>query len=494
MERSSGVLMHISSLPGEFGIGTFGKEAYNFVDFLEKSGQKYWQLLPLGPTGFGDAPYSSFSAFAGNKFFIDFNQLAEEGLLEKKDFEGIDFGNNIEKVDYEKVNEMHDKILRLSYERNYNRLEDVIKTFCNENTNWIEDYALFMALKKENNLRGWKEWNIDIKSRKPEVLNYWKNELQDEIKYIYYVQYLFFEQWIKLRKYANEKGIKVIGDIPIYVAEDSADAWVNSDIFELDEDRNPINIAGCPPDGFSVTGQLWGNPLYKWDVLEERNFDWWVERIAANYKMFDVIRIDHFKGLESYWSVPYEDDSAINGKWMIGPGEKLFNAIKEELGELNIIAEDLGFLTQETIDLRNNLELPGMKILIFGFYSQSGDDMFLPHNYENNFIAYTGTHDNETVMGWIKSTDPEVVDYAFDYLGIDKNKTEEYHWEFVRAAWSSVADLAIAPMQDLLGLDNSARMNIPSTIGGNWEWRVKKEDLSDELAKKINKITRIYGR
>ena len=494
MERSSGILMHISSLPNKYGIGTFGKSAYDFVDFLYESSQKYWQILPLNPTGYGNSPYSSFSSFAGNYLFIDIDILIEEGMLSKEDLEGLDFGQNKEKVDYEKVISTKNMLLKKAYENKYNKITDEIEKFRKTNKEWIDDFALFMALKNQFDYVAWNKWDDDIKSRNKKAVEFYKKELKDEINFWVFTQYLFFQQWNELKIYANNLDIKIIGDIPIYVAEDSVDTWVHSDIFHLDNDLIPISVAGCPPDGFSDTGQLWGNPIYRWDVLEKRKFDWWISRIKSCYKMYDIIRIDHFKGIECYWSIPYGSETAATGEWVKGPREKLFNAIRKQVGKIDIIAEDLGYVTEETIQLRDKFCFPGMKILLFAFYSKDSKDAFLPHNYRSNFISYTGTHDNETVMGWIKSTDEEIVEYALEYLGINKNDTKEYHWGFIRAVWSSVADLAIVPMQDFLGLDNSARMNIPSTVGGNWEWRAKKEVFTEELSQKIKKLTNIYGR
>lgn len=348
-----------------------------------------------------------------------------------------------------------------------------------------------MAVKYQFNLRSWQKWDEDIKLRKKHAVKYYRKKLKDEMDYWIFLQYIFFKQWMKLKKYANEKGISIVGDIPIYVAEDSADTWANSEIFLLNKDKIPIKVAGCPPDAFSTTGQLWGNPIYKWDLLEERNFDWWIDRIKRNAKLYDVIRIDHFRGFESYWEIPYGDDTAENGRWVKGPGMKLFKTIKKELGDVNIIAEDLGFLTSEVIKFRQDSGYPGMKVLQFAFDTREESD-YLPHNYDKNCVVYTGTHDNDTVNGWIENARKEDVKFAIKYLKL--NEEEGYNWGFIRGAWSSVGNLAIAQMQDFLGLGSEARMNIPSTIGGNWQWRVRKEDLTDELAEKIYEITKLYGR
>lgn len=491
MKRSSGILMHITSLPSPYGIGTFGKEAHEFVDFLVKAGQKFWQILPLGSTSFGDSPYQSFSAFAGNPYFIDLDLLSKEGLLQKKDYETLDFGHNPESVDYEKIFKSKMKVLKVAYNNAKSKYSKNTEIFRENNKLWLEDYALYMAVKEKFQLKPWKFWDEDIKLRKESALNTYKRELKEEIEYWVFLQYLFYKQYEELKAYANSKGIKIIGDIPIYVAEDSADTWANSNIFLLDENKTPTVVAGCPPDAFSETGQLWGNPIYDWKALEEEDYQWWIERIDASRKIYDVIRIDHFRGFESYWQIPYGEETAINGTWVKGPGIKLFNAIKKALGNVEIIAEDLGFLTEEVVNFRIESGYPGMKVLQFAFDSREESD-YLPHNYEKNCVVYTGTHDNYTVNGWFKNTNKPDVDYAVRYLNL--NEKEGYNWGFIRGALSSVGSLAIAQMQDYLGLEDEGRMNIPSTLGGNWQWRVKKEALTEELAEKINKITKLYGR
>jgi 4-alpha-glucanotransferase len=491
IKRSSGILMHITSLPSQYGIGTFGAEAYEFVDFLVKAGQKYWQILPLGSTGFGDSPYQSFSAFAGNPYFIDLDFLTKEGLLRKEDYNTLDFGDNPEKVEYEKVFNNRMDVLRIAFSKSKGKYEYKIEKFKEEHCHWLEDYALYMAVKEKFGLVSWQQWDEDIKLREEEVLKKYKEQLREEIDYWVFLQYLFFKQYKELKQYANSNGIKIIGDIPIYVAEDSADTWANSEIFLLDEAKRPTVVSGCPPDAFSETGQLWGNPIYNWEVLEKQGYKWWIERIRANSKLYDVTRIDHFRGFESYWEIPYGDENAVNGTWIKGPGIKLFDAIKEALGEINIIAEDLGFLTEKVIDFRIKSGYPGMKVLQFAFDSKEESD-YLPHNYDKNCIVYTGTHDNDTVNGWLKNTNAQDVAFAVEYLRL--NEEEGENWGFICGALSSVGVLAVAQMQDYLGLSDTARMNIPSTLGGNWQWRVKKEALSDELSEKINKITKLYGR
>lgn len=491
IERSSGILMHITSLPSLYGIGTFGKEAYEFVDFLVKAGQKYWQILPIGPTGYGDSPYQAYSAFAGNPYFIDFQLLREEGLLKEEDYKNVDFGDDCEKVNYIKISENKMPILRLAFKNGKGKYNSEIKKFREENKEWLEEYALYMALKNEFDLKPWQDWNEDIKLREEKALVKYRNLLKEEIDYWVFLQYIFFKQWTTLKAYANNNGIEIIGDIPIYVAADSADTWVNSKVFLLDENKNPVVVSGCPPDAFSATGQLWGNPIYNWGYLEKTGYKWWIGRIKGNIKLYDVTRIDHFRGFESYWQVPYGEDTAVNGEWVKGPGMKLFRAIKESLGEIQIIAEDLGYLTEEVIKFRIDSGYPGMKVLEFAFDSREESD-YLPHNYDKNCVVYTGTHDNDTVNGWFDSANKADIEFAKKYLRL--NKREGYNWGFIRGALSSVANLAIAQIQDYLGLGSKARMNIPSTIGGNWEWRAKKEDLTGTLAKKIYKITKLYGR
>jgi 4-alpha-glucanotransferase len=493
MNRGSGIIMHIASLPGKYGIGTFGKEAYEFGDFLKKSGQKYWQILPLGPTSFGDSPYQSFSAFAGNPYFIDFDILKKDGLLKESDYSSINFGENSEDINYGLIFKEKLQVLKKAYENfKLNESKD-IKKFEEKEAYWLDDYALYMAIKNHFNLKSWQTWDEDIRLREPNALEEYKKLLKDEINYWKFLQYEFYKQWKELKSYVNELGIEIIGDMPIYVAEDSADVWGNPEAFLLHKKTlKPLRVAGCPPDIFASTGQLWGNPIYDWNYMAKTDYKWWVDRIRQSLNLYDVLRIDHFKGFESYWSIPYGDSTAENGEWVKGPGIKVFNAIKDELGEVNIIAEDLGTLTKETIKLRNDTGFPGMKILTFAFDTDSSNP-FLPHNYEKNFIVYTGTHDNDTIRGWMETTAPkEEVKKAIEYLGL--NKEEGYNWGFIRGAWSSIADISIAQMQDFLNLGNEARINLPSTLGNNWRWRIKKSAFTDNLAEKIYKFTKTYGR
>jgi len=493
MNRGSGIIMHIASLPGRYGIGTFGKEAYEFGDFMKKAGQKYWQILPLGPTSFGDSPYQSFSAFAGNPNFIDFDILRKDGLLKEEDYNSINFGKSSEDIDYGLIFKEKLKILRKAYDNFKLKKIDGIKEFQEKEAYWLDDYALYMALKNHFDLKSWQTWDEDIRLRKKEAMSRYEVELREEISYWKFLQYEFYKQWNELKSYVNDLGIEIIGDMPIYVAEDSADVWGNPEAFLLHKKTlKPLEVAGCPPDIFSSTGQLWGNPIYDWNYMEKTDYKWWIDRIRQSLNLYDILRIDHFKGFESYWSIPYGEDTAKNGEWVKGPGIKVFNAIKDELGDVNIIAEDLGTLTEETIKLRDDTGFPGMKILTFGFDTDSSNP-FLPHNYEKNFIVYTGTHDNDTVRGWMETTAPkEQVEKAIEYLSLTKE--EGYNWGVIRGVWSSIADVSIAQMQDFLDLGNEARINMPSTLGKNWRWRVKEDAFTEELAEKIYKTTKIYGR
>lgn len=493
MERGSGIIMHIASLPGKYGIGTLGKEAYKFADFLKKAGQSYWQILPLGQTSYGDSPYQSFSAFAGNPYFIDFDMLEKDELIKKEDYYDKNFGLNQEYIDYGLIFTEKMKILRIAYSNFKKKEPKDFNIFKEQEASWLEDYALFMAIKGEFELKSFQTWDDDIRLRKEEFIINYKEQLSDEINYWSFLQYEFFKQWDKLKNYINKLGIKVIGDIPIYVAEDSADLWSNPKVFLLEEKTlRPLKVAGCPPDAFSETGQLWGNPIYDWKYLEETGYSWWIDRIKQSLKLYDVIRIDHFRGFEAYWTISYGEKTAMNGKWVKGPKMKLFDAIKKELGEVNIIAEDLGLLTEETINFRKKTGFPGMKVLAFAFSGES-DNPYLPHNYEKNCVAYTGTHDNDTIKGWFETTgSKEEIENAIEYLKLTEE--EGYNWGFIRGIWGSVANTSIALMQDFLNLGNEARINLPSTMGKNWCWRAKKGAFTNELAKKIYRLTKIYGR
>ena len=489
--RTSGVLMPISSLPSPYGIGTMGKAARKFVDFLKKGGQKYWQILPICPTSYGDSPYQSFSSFAGNPYFIDLEILCKDKLLTKKECESFDWGGSEKYVDYGTMYVSRYALLKKAYNRFVKDIPQAYWDFCDENREWLEEYALFMALKDANGGAAWSQWSEELKYRKEDALNAAKEAHVDTINFYKMLQYLFFQQWNDLKAYANEKGIEIIGDVPIYVAGDSADVWANPEQFYLDEERNPIDVAGCPPDAFSADGQLWGNPLFRWDVMKNDGYSWWTKRISAMAKLYDIVRIDHFRGFDSYYAIPAKDDTAVNGEWRQGPGMDLFHVLEQKLGKLPIIVEDLGFLTPSVHQLLKDSGFPGMKVIQFAFDSREGSD-YLPHNYPNHCVVYTGTHDNDTSLGWMKTAPKESVKFAKEYLNLTKE--EGYNWGMMRAAWASVADMAIVPMQDLLGLGSEARINTPSTLGNNWKWRATADQIDNKLATKLYKYVQMYGR
>ena len=469
--RASGILMPVFSLPSRYGIGSFSKSAYQFVDMLKKAGQKYWQILPLCPTSYGDSPYQSFSTYAGNPYFIDLDQLIEEKLLTRKECQACDFGDDPQDIDYGKLYENRFKLLRKAYERANVGEDQEFEAYRRENAWWLDDYALFMAVKDRFDGVAWNEWAEDIRLRWSNAMDYYRRELYYEIEFYSYLQFVFMKQWKKLKNYANINGIEIIGDIPIYVAFDSADAWANPELFQFDAENLPTAVAGCPPDGFSADGQLWGNPLYRWDYHRETGFDWWIRRIAYCSELYDVVRIDHFRGFDEYYSIPYGDTTARNGHWEKGPGIALFEAAKNRLGELNIIAEDLGYITDSVKKLVADSGFPGMKVLEFAFDSREKSD-YLPYTYEKNSVVYTGTHDNETIAGWYAGLDKSDLKMCTDYMNIDRIPGKEYHWDFIRLAMLSVSDLCVIPIQDYLGLDNRARINHPSTLGTNWRWRL----------------------
>lgn len=489
--RKSGILLPIASIPSKYGIGTFSRQAYEFVDFLEKAGQKYWQILPLGPTGYGDSPYQSFSTFAGNPYYIDLEALIEKGWISRADCEACDFGSDAMYVDYEKIYLSRFRILRKAYEKSSIAKDKEFAAFKEANAYWLSDYALYMAVKNSFGGVSWIEWDEDIKLRKPEAVRRYREKYKIEIEFYEFQQFLFAGQWFALKSYANERDIRIIGDIPIYVAFDSADTWANPELFQLDASCTPTGVAGCPPDAFSATGQLWGNPLYKWEYHKETQYAWWMRRIAYCYELYDVVRIDHFRGFDEYYSIPYGDKTAEFGRWEKGPGYDIFRVMKEKLGNKAVIAEDLGFLTPSVIKLVKKTGYPGMKILQFAFDSREESD-YLPHNYTNNSVVYTGTHDNDTTEGWYGSLNRRDKAFAKRYMNMKTNKAVA--WEFVRAALASVADTAIIPIQDYLGLGKEARINTPSTLGNNWKWRLVPDQIDDELAERIRKMSRMYGR
>ncbi len=498
------MLLHPTSLPSNYGIGDLGANAYRFVDFLERAKQTYWQVLPLGPTGYGDSPYQCFSAFAGNTNMIAPELLADEGFLS---FEEInqkpDFP--VGKVDFGLLYDWKNWILGLAYERFRGTtsvdLRGKFETFCQQEKNWLDDYALFRAVKKSQDQKLWLEWDESLRLRDADALKKAEEDLREDIQAQKFQQWLFFRQWADLKNYANERDIKIVGDVPIFISLDSSDVWCNPSQFKLDEQNRPRVVAGVPPDYFSATGQLWGNPIYNWDTMRRDGFKWWIDRVKATLKTVDIVRVDHFRGFAAAWEVPGGDKTAVNGKWVNVPGKELFNALENAIGDLPFWAEDLGVITPDVEDLRDSFGFPGMRILQFAF---GGDpkNHDLPHNYVNNSVAYTGTHDNDTTVGWFNSgagsgstrDDSQIKkehDFCLKYLASDG---EEIHWDFVRAVWSSVADSALVPMQDLLGLGNEARINLPGSTTGNWYWQCKDGDFSDEIAERLKELTEIYGR
>ncbi len=489
--RRSGILMPISALPSNYGIGSFSKEAYEFVDFLEKSEQSLWQILPLGPTGYGDSPYQSFSTFAGNPYFIDLDDLVKRGWLTEAECKKTFTGKVTDDIDYEHIYKTRFILLKKAYEKSAIGKDPGFKKFVKENGFWLNDYALYMAVKNSFSGVSWIHWDEGIRLRRKAQMDEYKKKYASDIEFYQFLQYMFFTQWMALKKYANERGISIVGDIPIYVAFDSSDTWSNPKLFELDKNNLPVRVAGCPPDAFSATGQLWGNPLYKWDVHKKEGYKWWIRRFAHCYKLYDVIRIDHFRGFDEYYAIPYGDETAEFGSWQPGPGYDIFKAMKDELGQKEVIAEDLGYLTDSVIKLVKKTGYPGMNVLLFAFDSREPSD-YLPHMYSSNTVVYTGTHDNDTVEGWIRSARRADVSFAMKYLGVKKRK--DIREALLRAALGCVSDTCIIPMQDYLGLDNEARINVPSTLGGNWVWRMSPDALSDELSAHIRELTVLYGR
>ena len=500
-QRSGGVLLHPTSLPGPYGIGDLGPQAYRFVDWLAASGSKLWQVLPLGPTGYGDSPYQCFSAFAGNPYLISFNVLMDEGLLAQDDFSDLpDFPTS--RVNFGLLIPWKLNLLGRAYSRFASLsagegLHKEFDYFSAENASWLDDYALFMALKEAYGGGAWNDWKTSIRKRRKAAMDKARREHAESILRHSFYQFLFFRQWNRLRTYAHEQDVKIIGDIPIFIAYDSADAWAHPDLFFLDEDGLPTVVAGVPPDYFSPTGQLWGNPLYRWDVHKEGGYDWWLERFRAVLRLVDIVRLDHFRGFAGYYEIQAGQPTAEHGRWVPGPGSDFFKAIDARLSdglatpqiELPIIAEDLGLITPDVVALRDEFGLPGMKILQFGFTSPR--DPFLPHNYPANCVAYTGTHDNDTACGWFESAPAQERKFALTYLHTDGS---DFAWDLIRTVWSSVAVYAITPMQDLLGLGTEARMNFPSRLGGNWEWRMRQEDMNTEISGRLREFNELYYR
>ena len=491
MERASGVLLPIFSLPSKYGIGCFSKEAYQFIDRLKAAGQSYWQILPLGPTGYGDSPYQSFSTFAGNPYFIDLETLTGEGLLTAQECEYGCEGIREDKIHYEKIYKTRFQILEKAFSRFGEN--DEYRAFVSENQFWLEDYSLYMAIKDRNGGVSWNEWEEPLKNKESQAIENAKAELSRQIAFYKFQQYEFDRQWKRLRSYANENGIEIIGDIPIYVAFDSADTWSAPEMFRFNDALEPIDVAGCPPDGFSQTGQLWGNPLYDWEYHKKTGYDWWIRRIEHCFRLYDVVRIDHFRGFDEYYAVPYGEKTAVHGKWMPGPGIELFRTLEEKIGRKRIIAEDLGFLTPSVIQLLKESGFPGMKVLQFAFDSRE-DSNYLPHTYTRNCVVYTGTHDNDTTKGWYHTAAGSTRQFAKEYMYKPRLDEDTLAGDFIAMAMGSAADLCIVPMQDYLGLGSDARINTPSTLGGNWEWRMKPGEPDEGTVREMERMTKIYGR
>ncbi len=490
--RRCGILMPVFSLPSPYGIGSLGKAAYRFIDFLEEAGQSYWQILPLGPTGYGDSPYQSYSTYAGNPYFIDLELLCQSGYLSKEECDAIDFGKDIDSIDYGKLYAGRFPLFRKALPRFLERTPADFDAFCKKHAYWLDDYALFMALKDDHGGASFDKWKEDLKLHKRAALKEAAARLSEDVLYWKMLQYFFYGQWKALKTYANKKGISIIGDVPIYVAPDSADVWASPSQFLLDEERRPIKVAGCPPDAFTADGQLWGNPLYRWDTMKEDGYAWWCKRLKAASQLYDVIRFDHFRGFEAYYTIPYGKKNARHGTWEPGPGIDFFRTIHEKIKNLSIIAEDLGFLTEGVYQLLAETGYPGMKVMQFAFGDPMIDGEYLPHNFPRNCVAYTGTHDNETIIGWLATANKKTVKNAERYFRL--NKSEGKNWTIMKAALATSANTVILQMQDFLGLDNRARINEPSTTGKNWRWRIRSECINPWLSNLILGTATVYFR
>lgn len=494
MKRRSGVLLPVASLPSRYGIGCFDRCAYDFVDQLVKAGQSYWQILPMGPTGYGDSPYQSFSTFAGNPYFISLDELVKKGYLSEGDCIHAAENTSEKEVRYDVLFQKRLSLLRKAYANSGIEADADYQAFVQENSGWLADYALFMAIKDSKSGKSYLEWEDAIRLRHPEAMVSYRNQLLDDVGFYQFVQYEFYSEWAALKKYANDKGILIIGDIPIYVALDSADTWAHPELFQFDENGLPTAVAGCPPDAFSSTGQLWGNPLYRWEVHKEQGYSWWIARIETCYQLYDMLRIDHFRGFDEYYAIPYGDTTAEFGEWEKGPGIALFEALEEQMGKLPILAEDLGFLTDSVRKLLADSGFPGMKVLQFAFDSREDSD-YLPYHYDRNSVVYTGTHDNTTTYSYFDELKKEDKAVALRYMNRSRfTSKKKLTWDLIALAMGSVSDLCIIPAQDYLCLPNTARINTPSTLGGNWKWRMARGAFDDKLCERIRKMTKLYGR
>ena len=499
MNRTSGVLLSVTSLPSKYGIGCFDQAAYDFVDWLEKAGQKYWQILPLGATSHGgayDSPYQAYSAFAGNPYFISLDALIEEGVLTREECDAMDFGADPTRVDYALMYESRIPLLRKAYERSKIYENADYRVFISENSWWLDDYALFMSAREFFGNKGWSQWPYDIRMHYGYALDYYREKLYFDIEFQKYMQFKFYEQWSKLKKYANDKNIQIVGDMPIYVSPDGSDVWAQPEMFQLDKENKPTQIAGCPPDSFSADGQVWGNPLYRWDYHKATGYHWWVTRMWYSFKLFDVVRIDHFRGFDEYFAIPADSDSAKDGHWEKGPGMDLFHTLRSKLGHKYVIAEDLGLLTDGVRRLVKDSGFPNMKVLQFAFDKDDigGANDYLPHNYNNNCVVYTGTHDNETINGWFMGLSKAEKEYVRDYLGDHDTANKWMYKKLIATAMGSAANMCVIPVQDWMGLDNTTRMNVPGTVDSNWSWRLLPGQITDELAAEMLIITKRYGR
>lgn len=491
--RKNGVLLHVSSLPSPYGIGTLGQSAYDFVDYLREHKQSLWQLLPVCPTSYGDSPYASYSTFAGNPYFIDLDLLAKDGLLNQEEYADLDWEDQPDRVNYGKLYNNRFTVLKKAVDRFLKFPPEDYAEFCKENVDWLDDYALFMALKDKNEGKPWMKWDEREKLYTPEKAIELQKENHEAFEFYRVLQYLFYKQWNALHDYARANGVEMIGDLPIYVAMDSVDVWSHPELFALDEDRNPVAVAGCPPDGFSADGQLWGNPLYNWDYHKQTGFEWWTRRVSQILSTFDILRIDHFRGFDSYYAIPADATTAREGEWLEGPGAELFAVIESRLGRQPIIAEDLGFLTPSVKKMLETVGYPGMKILEFAFDARDASSSdYLPYKYPANSVAYVGTHDNDTAAGWLDSANPEDVELAMEFM--NSSSRNMFHWDMIRTLLASPADTTIVQAQDLLGLGSDCRMNTPSTVGCNWTWRLLPGQLDETAGRKLQRLTELYGR